>query len=355
MAGREAIRNSQVPRHRVVKHMDMPSRRDALGWVGALAHPAVLLLLAPLPVIAQVAVPRRIGYLAAGPAGSGFQDAFRAGMRDLGWAEGRNISIEFRFADTHYERLPELAAELVRLNVEVIVAQPTAAAYAARGATKSIPIVMVNVGDPVRLKLVDTLGRPGGNATGTAFSVGLESIAKSLQLFRETVPNLRRLAVLSNPANPAQPLTISDLRASAKTLGLELLLLEARQADEFDAAFAAMTKERVEGLLVVPEAFFILHGARLAELASKHRIPTMHGVRQNVDTGGLMSYGPRLTDASRRAASYVDRILKGAKPADLPIEQPSKFDLVINLKTARALGLAIPQSVLLRADEVIEE
>lgn len=296
---------------------------------------------------------RRIGYLASGPAGSGFQDAFRAGMRELGWVEGQNISIEFRFADTHYERLPDLAAELVRLKVDIIVAQPTAAAYAARRATTSIPIVMVNVGDPVRLKLAESLGRPGGNATGTAFSVGLESIAKSLQLFKDTVPKLRRLAVLSNPANPAQPLTVNDLKVSAKTLGLELLLLEARQPDEFEAAFAAMNKERVEALLVVPEAMFILHGVRLAELASKQRLPTMHGVRQNVDTGGLMSYGPRLTDASRRAASYVDRILKGAKPADLPIEQPSKFELVINLKTARVLELTIPQSVLLRADEVI--
>jgi putative ABC transport system substrate-binding protein len=297
---------------------------------------------------------RRIGYLATGPAGSGFQDAFREGMRELGWVEGRNISIEFRFADTHYERLPDLAAELVRLKVEVIVAQPTAAAYAARGATTSIPIVMVNVGDPVRLHLVESLGRPGGNATGTAFSVGLESIEKSLQLLKETVPKLRRLAVLSNPANPAQPLAVNDLKVSAKKLGLELRLLEVRQPDEFDGAFAAMSKESVEALLVVPEALFILHGARLADLASKHRLPTMHGVRQNVDTGGLMSYGPRLTDSSRRAAGYVDRILKGAKPEDLPIEQPSKFELVLNMKTAKALGLAIPQTLLLRADEVIQ-
>jgi putative ABC transport system substrate-binding protein len=268
--------------------------------------------------------------------------------------EGRNISIEFRFADSHYERLPDLAAELVRLKVDVIVASPTPAVYAARGATTSIPIVMVNVGDPVRLKLAESLGRPGGNLTGTAFSVGLESITKSLQLFKETVPKLRRLAVLSNPANPVQALGVNDLKVSAKKLGLELLLLEARQADEFDAAFAVMNNERVEGLLVVPEALLILHGARLAELASKHRLPTMHGVRQYVESGGLMSYGPPLAYGFRRAASYVDKILKGAKPADVPIEQPSKFDLVINLKAARALGLAIPQSVLLRADEVIE-
>jgi putative ABC transport system substrate-binding protein len=333
----------------------MIRRRGIASVLIALRVQPGFLFLPPLAATAQQAVlPRRIGYLATGPAGSGFQAAFREGLRELGWVEGQNISIEFRFADTRYERLPDLAAELVRLKVDLIVAQPTAAAFAARAATTSIPIVMVNVGDPVRLKLVESLGRPGGNATGTAFSVGLESIAKSLQLLKETVPKLRRLAVLSNPANPAQPLTVNDLKVSAKKLGLELQLLEARQPDEFDGAFAAMNKARAEALLVVPEGLFILYAARLAELASTHRIPTMHGVRQNVDSGGLMSYGPRLTDASRRAASYVDRILKGVKPADLPIEQPSKFELVINLKTARALGLSIPHSVLLRADEVIE-
>ena len=175
-----------------------------------------------------------------------------------------------------------------------------------------------------------------------------------MQLLKEAVPNLRRIAVLSNPGNPAQALAVDDLKVAARPLALQLVPLEARAPDDFDSAFAAMSRERVEALLVVPEALFILHRTKLADLALKHRLPTMHGVRENVDGGGLISYGPRIADASGRAAAFVDRILKGARPADLPVEQPTKFELVINLKTAKSLGIAIPRSVMLRADEVVE-
>ena len=297
---------------------------------------------------------KRIGYLSSGSRTSGFHESFQQGLRELGWVAGQNIEIEYRFADGRFERLPELAAELVRLKVDMIVAQPITATQAAKNATSTIPIVMINVGDPDRLGLVDSLARPGGNVTGTAFGVGLESIIKGLELLKVALPGMRRVAVLSNPANPGQPLAIQDMKVAAQSLGLRLLLLEARGPNEFDRVFAAIAKEDADALLVVAESLFFLHRTSLAERALKQRLPSMHGIRENVDAGGLMSYGPSLQHSSRRAAGYVDKILKGAKPADLPIEQPTKFELVINLKTARALGLTIPQSLLLRADEVIQ-
>jgi putative ABC transport system substrate-binding protein len=238
--------------------------------------------------------------------------------------------------------------------VDVIVAMPAAGAVAARRATASIPIVVVSVADPVRLGLASSLAQPGGNLTGLSFSVGLESITKALQLFREEVPAASRIAVLTNPNNPAQAVAVADIEKAGRALGLELQFVQAGNAAEIDLAFAAMARERVTALFVAPESQFVLHRARLAELAAKHRLPSMHGVRENVDAGGLLSYGPSLSAQSRRAAAYVDKILKGAKPGELPIEQPTTFELVINQKTAKALGLVIPQSVLLRADEVIE-
>jgi len=206
----------------------------------------------------------------------------------------------------------------------------------------------------VGLGLIASLARPGGNVTGLAFSVGLETLGKGLELLKETVPKARRLAVLSNPANPAHALAIRDLKVVARSLGVQLQLLEARGPNEFDGAFAVMAKERVEALFEVPDAIFLIHRARLADLAAKHQLPSMHGFRENVEAGGLMSYGASAGANFRRAAFFVDKILKGAKPADLPVEQPTKFELVINLKTARALRLKIPQSLLLRADQVIE-
>lgn len=296
----------------------------------------------------------RIGYLGSGFPASGFHEAFVAGLRDLGWVEGQNVVIDYRFAESRLERLPGLAVELLGQKADVIVAQPTPAAVAARNATRSIPIVMINVGDPVGLGLAASLARPAGNVTGVAFDVGLETFAKGLELLKETVPGARRVAVLSNPANPAQRLALANLEAAAPSLGLQLSFIEARNPGEIERAFAQIARDRAQALFVAAEATFILHRARLAELALAHKLPAMFGVRENVDAGGLASYGPSLTHNSRRAATFVDKILRGAKPGELPVEQPTKFELVVNLKTAKALGLTIPQSVLLRADAVIE-
>ena len=298
----------------------------------------------------------RIGYLAAGSAIASQLpvEAFREGLRGLGLVEGQNIVIDYRFAEGRFDRLPDLAAELVRLRVDVIMAGPTPPAVAAKNATGTIPIVMAGVGDPVELGLIASLARPGGNVTGLSFSVGMDIFGKGLELLREVVPKFRRVAILSNPANPSHALAITNVKAAAGSLGVQLQLLEAREPNQFDGAFAAMAKERVDALLVVADGMFIFHRARLADLAAKNRVPSMHGVRENVEAGGLMSYGPSTVAAWRRAAFFVDRILKGTKPADLPVEQPTKFELVINLKTAKVLGLTVSPSLLARADEVIE-
>jgi len=298
----------------------------------------------------------RLGYLSAGSGTlrSPYTTAFRQGLRELGWVEGQNIVIEYRWAEGRFDRLPDLAAELVRLKVDVIVGVPTSGALAAKNATRTIPIVGVSLTDPVGLGLIASLARPGGNVTGVSYSVGTDIFGKDLELLREVVPKVRRVAVLSNPDGPAQPLTISNIKGAAQSLGLQLLLLEARGPGDFDGAFAAMTRERVGALLVVTDPVFIPHRARLVNLAAKNRLPSIFSQRADVEAGGLMSYGPNFADMYRRAATYVDKILKGARPADLPVEQPTKFELVINLKTAKALGLTIPPSLLQRADEVIQ-
>jgi putative ABC transport system substrate-binding protein len=253
------------------------------------------------------------------------------------------------------DRLPlrRRPADLVELKVDVIVAQPTPAAMAARNGTRSIPVVMINAADPVRMGLVASLARPGGNVTGTAFDVEMATFAKSLELLKAAIPKAEHVAVLSNPGNPGQKLAIEGLKVAARSLTLRLLLLEGSGPDEFGRLLAAASKERVDALLVVADSIFIVHRAELADLALKHRLPTMFGVRENVAAGGLMSYGPSLAYGSRRAAAFVDKILKGARPADLPVEQPTKFELVVNMKTVGELGLAIPPSMLQRADELI--
>ena len=282
-------------------------------------------------------------------------DAFRQRLRELGWVEGQNIVIDYRYAEGRVDRLPDLAAELVRLKVDLIVASAgTQAATAAKNATETIPIVMIYVRDPVGTGLIASLARPGGNVTGVSGSAGLELFAKQLELLKETVPKIRRVAILSNPDNAYHQLAIREVNVAARSLGVQLQLLEARGPNEFDGAFAAMAKERVGALLVLSDAIFGSHRTRLADLAARSRLPAAFGVRDDVEAGGLMSYGPSFLDLFRRSAAYVDKILKGAKPADLPVEQPNKFELVINLKTAKTLGLTIPQSVLLRADQVIE-
>jgi len=298
----------------------------------------------------------RIGYLrATSPSDRPSQlDAFRQGLRELGWSEGRNIVIDYRYAEGRFDRLPDLAADLVRLEVALIVSEGTQGVTAARNATGTIPIVMTTVRDPVGTGLIASLARPGGNVTGMSGSAGLEIVAKQLELLKETVPEIRRVAILSNPANAYHQLAIREVNAAARSLGVQLQLLEARGPNEFDGAFAAMAKERVGALLVVSDTIFNNHRERLADLAARSRLPAAYGVRESVEAGGLMSYGASFLDLYRRSAAYVDKILKGAKPADLPVEQPTKFELVINLRTASALGLTVPPALLARADEVIE-
>ena len=329
----------------------MMNRRRFLGALSA------GLLAAPRVVEAQTAgkVPQ-VGLLAprsrsdAAP----FVDAFLQGLRELGWVQGKNIGIEYRFAQGRLDRLPALAAELVHLKVDVILAGSTPPVLAAKKATSTIPIVMATSADPVELGLVASLARPGGNVTGLSFSVGLETVNKGLELLKETAPKARRVAVLSNPDNPGNALGIKNIKLTAQSLALQPQFLEVRGPNEFEAAFAAMARARAEALFVVPDSVFGFHRTRLQELAAKSRLPAMYGSREHTEAGGLMSYAVDLRDSFRRSATYVDKILKGAKPADLPVEQPTKFELVINLKTAKALGLMIPPSVLLRADHIIE-
>jgi ABC-type uncharacterized transport system substrate-binding protein len=314
---------------------------------------------AALPLAAdaqQLAKVPRVGWLSPGSATSDeiFLASFRDGLRELGWVAGQNIAIESRWADGRFERLPDLAAELVQLKVDVIVANVTQASLAAKRATGTIPIVMVGVGDPLGSGLVDNLARPSGNVTGPS-SMLAEASAKQLALLKETVPGASPVAVLWNPANPVwQAAALKQTDAAARALGLRVQLVEARGPDELDGAFAAMTRERAGALFVPADIIFVRHAQRMADLAAKHHLPAMFGFREHVEAGGLMSYAASFAVMFRRAAAFVDKLLKGAKPADLPVEQPTKFELVINLKTARALGLTVPRSVLLRADEVIQ-
>ena len=280
--------------------------------------------------------------------------AFLRKLRELGWVEGQNLIIEYRWANGKIERLPDLAAELVGRNVDLIVAPAGSAALAAKNATSSIPIVMIFPPDPVGLGLVASLRRPGANITGTTSTPGPGFLGKQLQILKEMVPHSSRVAMLLNPADSTLTLGRAEVDAAARTMGIRLQHVEARGPEELDSAFAAMARERAEALFVGREATFSVHGARVAELAVKGRLPTMCAFRESVEAGGLMAYAVNQADFIGRAATYVDKIFKGAKPADLPVEQPTKFELIINLRTAKALGLTIPQLVLARADEVIQ-
>ncbi len=297
----------------------------------------------------------RIGYLTgATPIGQAARiEAFRQGLRELGYVEGQNVTIEYRWADGKFEQLPDLAAELVRLKVDVIVAVVTQASLAAKKATGTIPIVMVGVSDPVGSGLVASLARPGTNITGTS-SMTAEIVGKLLELLKETVPKISRVAALWNPANSVfQALQLRETEVAARALGVQLQILEARGPDEIDRAFAAMVKERTKALLILGDPVFTSHRKRIADLAAKYRVPAVSGTREYVEAGGLMAYGPSFPDMHRRAATYVDKILKGTKPADLPVEQPKKFEFIINLKAAKQIRLTIPPNVLARADTVI--
>ena len=296
----------------------------------------------------------QIGYLLGGTREQEpFLAEFLEAMRALGYVEGQNLIMEYRAAEDHYERLPALAAELVRRKVDVLLAVITPAALAAKQATSTIPIVMMGVGDPVGSGLVASLARPGGNVAGVA-SLFPDLIGKQLEFLKDMLPTVSRVAVLWNPANPAHAGVVQAADVAAQRLGVQVHLVEADGPEAFDSAFAAMTSAHTGALLVIGDRVFRQHDRRLAELAVMSHLPTMHITRAYVEAGGLMSYGPNALDLSRRAAYYVDRILKGTQPADLPVEQPTKFELVINLKTAQALGITMPPSLLLLADEVIQ-
>ncbi len=279
---------------------------------------------------------------------------FRDTLRELGYVEGENLALEYRWADGKYERLPALAAELAQSKVDVVLsAWSTPAALAAKRATATVPIVFVGVGDAVGVELVASLARPGGNVTGSTF-LSEETVGKLLQLLKEVVPRAARVATVFNPSNPVYVPMLKDVEAMGRQLNLQVVRLGIQGPGDVEAVFDSARRERLDGLVVMRDFVLITHRERIVELAAKHRLPVMYGMREFVSAGGLMSFEPSLAELYHRAAGLVHKILKGAKPAELPVEQSSRFDLVINLKTAKALGLTIPPSVLLRADQVLE-
>jgi len=326
-----------------------------LRSIGLVVTLSLGILLAPLAADAQQAGKvYRIGFLgSSASAGAHLVDALRQGLRERGWVEGQNLVIESRSAEGKLERWPDLAADLIRLKVDVIVSSLSPAIRAAKQQTSTIPIVMAGVNDPVGAGFVASLARPGGNVTGLSMLV-TELSGKRLELLKETLPNLSRVAFLWNSTQPGQALALKETQEAARALGVTLISMEVRTREDFESVFGAMAKERAGALIVMTDPVTFTHRGQLMALAAKHRLPAMYAIREFVDAGGLMAYGPSFRDSYRRAATYVDKILKGAKPADLPVEQPTQFELVINIKTAKALGLTIPQSMFIRADHVIE-
>ncbi len=278
---------------------------------------------------------------------------FREGLRELGYVEGRNIAIEYRWADGDYARFPALVAELIAAKVDVIVTAGTPASLAVKKATSTVPLVMIAVGDPVGTGLVPSLARPGGNLTGLS-SIAPDLEGKRLELLREIVPKLSHVAFFFNPANPFHAVSMRNGRAAAQALGIKLQPHEVRRSEDLDAAFDTIAKEKPDALLILADRVFLHNRQRMMDFATEQRLPSVNAYREVVEAGGLMSYGPSYEDMHKRAAIYVDKILKGAKPADLPIEQPTKFTLILNLKAAKALGLDVSPMLLARADEVIE-
>jgi putative ABC transport system substrate-binding protein len=323
-------------------------RREFLGFIGGAAA-------SPLMARAQQSgrVPR-IGYLSPVSATLIRDDMFRQGLRELGYIEGTNIIIEYRFADGQFDRLPALAAELVELNVDVIVTAVTQASLAARDATRTIPIVIAGVSDPVGSGLITNLARPGGNITGTSSQTS-EVVGKSLELLKEVVPGMSRVAVLWNPSNAVfQAQMLKHAESAAAALRVQPREFGVKNADELHVGLKAIAREQPDALLVLADPFLISHQKSIVDFALNSRLPAIYATKEHARAGGLMTYGPNIEGQFRRAAAYVDKILKGAKPADLPVEQPTQFELVINLRTARALSITIPITLLGRADEVIE-
>jgi putative ABC transport system substrate-binding protein len=330
----------------------MNHRRKIIVAMGAGA------LAAPLSVFAQAKSKiLRIGFLmsAARPASldTHYVGAFVKGMRELGYVEGKTFTIEWRFADGNYQRLPALAEELARLNVDVLMTGGTPANSALQKATATIPIVNATMSDPVGNGFAKSLTRPGANITGLALTT-TDMSPKHIELLKLLLPKITRLGAMVNLGNPSHPAVMKSIEANAQKLGIKVTPLDARNPDGIERDFAIMKRERLDAVIVAVDAFFLGQRAQIAELALKNRMPTMFSAQEHVDAGGLMSYGQNLSDLYRRAAGYVDKIAKGAKPGDLPIEQPAVFSLAINRKTAQALGVAIPQEMLLRADKVIE-
>ena len=322
--------------------------------VGGIVTLILSLLVAPLAAHAQQPskVPR-VGVLGESSPTDPFLAAFRQGLRELGYTEGQSIVIEYRYVHGVLARVPDLAAELIRLKVDVLVVGGTLAARSAKAQTATVPIVFTLTSDPVGSGLVASLARPGGNATGLS-NLNAELGGKQLELLKEAVPQVSRVAFLYNPVNPATAPALAGARAAARALGVELQVFEVRKPNELASAFSALTARHPGALLALSDPVFGNELVQLSKLAAKNRLPAMYARREFAEAGGLMSYGPSYADLYRRAATYVDKILKGTKPADLPVEQPTKFELVINLKTARALGLTIPPELLIRADKVIQ-
>ena len=327
----------------------MISRRAFIGGV------ATTVVMISCVVTAQAGKTPRIGFLGNSTAAleANLIGPWREGLRDFGYVEGQNVAVEYRWAEGRYERFPALIAELLALKVDVIVTAGTPAAQAVKRATSTIPLVMIAVGDPVGTRLVSSLGRPGGNATGLV-SIAPDLEGKRLQLLQEIVPNLAQVALLTNPTNPFHVGSEQQLRAAATAMHVKAESFAVRNESEFDAAFEAMLRQRPGAMIMLADRLFLHHRKRIVDFALKHRLPAVYAYQELVEAGGLMSFGPSYPGMHRRAAYFVDRILKGASPAELPMEQPSQFELMINVKTARALGLTIPPSLLLRADQVIE-
>lgn len=324
------------------------------GFIPLLVLFASTFLAAPFDAAAQSPKVARIGFLALGSGKpSPFFEALRQGLRERGWIEGHNIAFEDHSAVGHYGGLADAADELVRRKIDVIVTSGGTATQAARRATATIPIVTVAASDPVEAGLAVSLARPGGNVTGLTTS-GADLVAKRLELLKETFPGISRIAVLWNSESRAELISLRNTEAAAKLLGLTVQRVDARRAEDFEKAFATMVHERAGAVAPVPSTLFLAHRAKLAELAAKHHLPSTFSEKEYVEAGGLISYGPDRQDAFRRLAVHVDKILKGAKPGELPIEQPTKLELVINMKTAKALGIAIPRSLLLRADRIVD-
>jgi ABC-type uncharacterized transport system substrate-binding protein len=310
----------------------------------------------PLAARAQQAgrIPR-VGFLGNSTAAleANLVGPFREGLREHGYEEGRNIALEFRWAEGKYERFPALVAELIAANVDVLVTAGTPATLAVKNATTTLPLVMIAVGDPVGTGIIPSLARPGGNITGLS-SIAPDLEGKRLELLREVVPRLARVAFFLNPANAFHAASVQQARAAAQALNINLIAHEVRKSEDLDPAFAAIVEEKPDALLILADRVFLHNRERMMSFAAQHRLPSVNAYRELVEAGGMMSYGPSYEDMHRRAAAYVDKILKGAKPGDLPVEQPTKFTLIVNVKTTMALGLEVPPTLLARADEVIE-